>query len=535
MLNELGELLIASENEHLEFKEAKERYSFDKLTRYCAALANEGGGKFILGVTNRVPRAVVGSNAFMDLERTKNELLNKLHFRVEAKAVQHPNGRVVIFDVPSRPIGRAVDVDGAYLMRSGESLTKMTPDMLKRIFDEAVTDFSASICPSANMDDLSSEAIERFRTLWHRKTGNHTLTALSDEQLLIDAELITDDGITYAALVLLGTPAALRKYLADAEVIYEYRSNEADIRYARRTEYREGFFLFQDELWEDVDARNDVQHIQEGLFLRDLPTFNEQVVREAILNSVCHRDYQLPGSVFVRQFPRKLEVVSPGGFPVGINTENVLRRQSPRNRRIAESLQRCGLVERSGQGMDTMFRESIKEGKAKPDFSGTDEYFVNLTLHGEIQDPRFVQFLEKIGQETLESFTVDDLILLDAIYKDNSIEDSLKPRLPRLLEKGIVERVGRGRGTRYILSQRFYSFLGKQASYTRKKGLDRETNKRLLLEHIKRRRSGTQLNELMEVLPALTRDQVQGLLRDLKAQGQVEVKGRGSGARWYTL
>lgn len=70
-LSELQTWMNARENEHLEFKEAKTRYDFEELVKYCVAFANEGGGRMILGVTDRLPRAVVGSQAFPDLERTK--------------------------------------------------------------------------------------------------------------------------------------------------------------------------------------------------------------------------------------------------------------------------------------------------------------------------------------------------------------------------------------------------------------------------------------------------------------------------------
>ena len=48
-------MLLQSESEHLEFKEAKSDYDFDKLTDYCCALGNEGGGSIILGVTDKMP------------------------------------------------------------------------------------------------------------------------------------------------------------------------------------------------------------------------------------------------------------------------------------------------------------------------------------------------------------------------------------------------------------------------------------------------------------------------------------------------
>ena len=62
--NELQTWLNSREDEHLEFKEAKANFHFETLVKYCVALANEGGGRMILGVTDKLPRTVVGSRAF---------------------------------------------------------------------------------------------------------------------------------------------------------------------------------------------------------------------------------------------------------------------------------------------------------------------------------------------------------------------------------------------------------------------------------------------------------------------------------------
>jgi ATP-dependent DNA helicase RecG len=282
----------------------------------------------------------------------------------------------------------------------------------------------------------------------------------------------------------MGTRAALGRHLAQSEVVYEYRSNEASIPYQQREEHRQGFFLSNERPWELVDLRNEEQQYQDRFFVGSISALNETVVREAILNAVSHRDYRLGGSTFIRQYPRKLEIVSPGGFPVGVTAENILWRQSPRNRRIAETFGRCGLVERSGQGANRMFEESIKESKRKPDFSGTDQYQVALTLWGEVQDPRFLAFLGKIGRETLASFTTHDLLVLDLVHREQAIPPELRDRLPNLRERGIIEMQGRGKGVRYLLSRSYYSFVGRKGTYTRKIGLDKETNKALLLRHI---------------------------------------------------
>ena len=533
-LEELEVIMASKEGENLEFKEAKTKYDFEKLVQYCAALANEGGGKILFGITDKRPRTIVGSQAFKQPERTRAGLIERLHLNIDFSIVVHLAGRVLIFHVPTHPIGNPVKYKGIYWQRQGDSLIAMSEDRLRCIFAEAGHDFSADICPGATMDDLDTAAIEDFRQRWINKSGNHGLTTLSQKQLLEDVDALVDNKLTYAALILFGTHKALGRYLAQSEVIFEYRSSDASGPAQQRKEFRLGFFSFYDALWELINLRNDKQHFQSGLFVLDVPTFSERVVREAVLNAVSHRDYQLGGSVFIRQYPRRLLIESPGGFPVGINERNILDRQSPRNRRIADIFAKCGLVERSGQGMNLMYELCIQESKSTPDFTGSDQYQILLNLDGKVQDPRFLQFLEKVGKETLKLFSTADFLLLDHIHRESKIPEHLKKRLQSLVEMGIVERFGRGRGMKYVLSRRYYQMTGEKGTYTRKKGLDRETNKALLLKHIREnRKTGSRLKELMQVLPALSMPQVQTLLRELKSEGKIYLVGKTRSALWY--
>jgi ATP-dependent DNA helicase RecG len=269
-----------------------------------------------------------------------------------------------------------------------------------------------------------------------------------------------------------------------------------------------------------------------GLFRVEIPTFDEDVVREALLNAVSHRDYRRPGSVFVRQFPRRLEIVSPGGFPPGITPENVLDRQESRNRCVAEALGRCRLVERSGQGMDRIFARLIRNSQPRPDFTGTDAHQVSLTLLGEIRDPAFVQFLDKLGAERLESFSTRDYLVLDHVQREESVPDSLRSSVARLVDIGAIERVGR----KLLLSRGLYAHMGQRGTYTRKRGLDRDTNKALLLKHIRENaREGSPLSDLVQVLPQLDQRKVQQLLAELRSDGLVQPKGQRRWARWHPI
>lgn len=525
------ELLNAKEGEHYQFKEAKKRFDAGEAARCCCALANGGGGKLVFGITDKRPRRVVGSEAFDQPERTRKGLIDTLHIMVDFQLYEYEGKRVLVFDVASRPAGLPVQVEGVAWWYEGDSLIPMPPDVLRDVYEETGHDFSGDICPGAKVTDLDEAAIEAFRLNWFEKSGNKRIKNLSIDQLLRDAGGITSEGLTYAALVLFGTRDALRKHLAQAEIVFEYRSSEASGPAAQREEFTMGFFACFNRVWELINLRNDKQHYQEGLFVFDIPTFNERVVREALLNAISHRNYQLAGSVFVRQYRDRLVVESPGGFPAGVTPENILYRQSPRNRRIAEILALCGLVERSGQGMDLMYELSVRESKELPNFFGSDGYQVKLTLNGVILDKRLLLFIKKIGEERQELLSTDDFLVIEALFHGKPLNENLRLRLKHLVDMGIVEHLGRNK---YVLARGLYEVAGKSGIHTRLIGLDRETNKELLLKHIKANADkGAPLKELQQVLPGLSSRQIQILLDELRSNGKIEPKGKGKGAAWH--
>ncbi len=538
----LEEWILDKEGENLEFKKAENRFDFEELTKYCVALANEGGGRIILGVTDKRPRRIVGTKAFDQPERTRKGLCERFPLDVDFEEIRHPDcadgSRVLVFTIPSRPIGIAIQYKGRRWVRDEDSLVEMSDDRLREIHAEGGHDFSATAVSGLTVTDLDEAAIEDFRQRWiakATKAEDHSLAerlaSISLEQLLLDAEAFTEGTLNYAALVLFGTRAALTRHLAVSEIVFEYRSNDSSGPAQDRKEFREGFFSFYDQLWSVINLRNDQQDFQEGLFVTPISTFSERPVREAILNAVSHRNYQLGGSIFIRQFPRRLEIDSPGGLPVGITLDNILDRQNPRNRRVAELLTRCGLVERSGQGMNLIYEELIKHSKPQPDFSRTDQYQFSITLHGTVQDPAFIRFVEKVSKETDTFFTTEDWLLMSAAARGEKLPSGSDRAIVRLIDLGILDH---GKGHSHILSRRYYEFVGKKGAYTRKKGLDREQNLALLEKHLDEFAAhGSRLEELNQVLPSLPDTTIRSLLRTLRKRGKAHCIGRSRGARWY--
>lgn len=132
---------LPRETTALEFKEAKTQINTKTFYQYCVAIANEGGGHLLLGIKNKPPREVVGTAAFNNPAGMEEKSFDKLRFRVGIEEVLHPDGRVIVCQIPSRPRGTAYNYEGAYLMRSGEKLVPMSEDKLRQIFAEGQPDW----------------------------------------------------------------------------------------------------------------------------------------------------------------------------------------------------------------------------------------------------------------------------------------------------------------------------------------------------------------------------------------------------------
>jgi len=435
----LQEIINAKEGGHFEFKKAENRFDIDEGAKYLCAMSNCGGGRLVLGVTDKRPRKIVGTKACTQPENTIRYFMDKLHVRVDFEIYHDEKGnRVLVFEVASRPIGLPVQFEGIAWWRDGDSLVHMPEEVRHKIYMEFDDDFSSEICPDVTVDDLDRKAINKFRKKWRGHSGNNRLTSLSDEQLLIDCGAITDKGVTYAALILFGKQVVIRRKLHHAEVIFEYRPKEAAGPAAQREEFGAGFFTYNDRIWELVNLRNDDQYYKDGFYKHPVPSYYEDVVRESLLNAVSHRDYRLGGGIFVRQYQNRLVIESPGGLPHGITIENILNRQNARNRLIADIFKLCGLVERSGQGMNLIYEMAIKDAKPLPDFSGSDIYFVMLTLIGQVISTDMLSFIKKIDEERLEKITTDDYLLLASLFTQKGLDRIDFKEFEHLVELEIV-------------------------------------------------------------------------------------------------
>lgn len=442
---------------------------------YVTALCNEGGGYLVLGMEDAYPHQVVGTKqnkgAIGELESNiyrDTSIRPSIYELYEDETTKE--GRVLVIDVPGRPIGKLFRFEDVPLMRVGEELKPMSDEEIFKILQEQEPDFSSEICSTVSINDLDTEAIRILKQKYATKQKNPNFLTLPDEQVLSDLQLMKEGKVTYAALILVGKREKLIELLPQASVILEYRKSENLVPYDNRYTYSEPFYKMIDMLWHDINLRNDKIDVNDNSYIFNIPFFNEDVIREAINNAIAHRDYRRTSETVIKQYPQKLIVMNAGGFPLGVSIDNLLRVQStPRNRLLADVLEKTGVVERSGQGIDKIFKNTLSEGKDSPDYSHSDSFRVELHLSAVIKDKAFAMFLESEQRDLAEEdrLSVFDVISLNEVRqgKSQSVE---KDSIEKLLSCGLIEKRGRTRGTYYILSKSYYEFSSQEGEYSQK-------------------------------------------------------------------
>lgn len=534
----IDELKSLRESEdHVEFKAATNNFSYNGgshtdqnerrkcILGYVAAFSNEGGGQLVLGMSDKHPHEVVGTNfAENKVGALVDDIYAKMNIRVEAEELFEGNLRVLLITIPRRPIGKLMKYEGIPLMRIGDSLRNMSDEEMFKILSEQQPDFSAKICTHLKIEDLEPEAIITLKDRFATKNNNPSFKNINNYQALSDLELVIGDKVTYAALILLGKKESIRKYLPQSRIVLEYRGTEAQIQSDWREEIIAPFFIGLEDTWRLIHSRNSVEHINNGPYIDDIIVFDEVVIREALLNAVAHRDYSLTSEIVIRQSPKTLIINNPGGFPKGVTLDNIITINStPRSRLLSEVLLKTGLVERSGQGIDKIFSISLAQGKPEPDYTGSDLFQVSLNLNSHIMDKEFYLFIKNASNELAQDqqLSVHDIIALAKIRDGYSTGIGLAV-IQRLELNKLINRIGSGNSQRYILGTVYQNLVNRPLKIGKY-----ATNEVTTVINLLAKKGMTRMGGIVkEFNGALNRDQVKFLIEKLVEDEVVEKIGK---------
>lgn len=541
--HELKTLLAKGETLTVEFKSDAKSLPDRDLVATVVALGNTEGGLILLGVED--DGTVTGVQpSHQDAAGLAALIANRTSpsVAVRAEVIDWDNKKILGIQVP-KSRGIVSTSDGLLLRRrllaSGrpEAVPFYPHEFMQRQSAMGLVDPSATPLTSLTVEDLNPLERQRIRESIRRYGGDTSLVPLADDELDGALGLVTAfEGVrrpTVAGLLIMGREAILRKHLPAHEVAFQVlegtnvRVNEFFRKPLLQT-FEEIELLFK--------ARIDEQEIQVGLFRVPIPNYDRRAFREAFINALVHRDYSRLGAVHVRLDEDGLTLSSPGGFVEGITLRNLLV-AAPRSRNplLADIVKRIGLAERTGRGIDRIYEGMLRYGRPAPDYEMSDASSVVLIMPKSDADTGFLEMILRHEEQTGTAMPIDSLIILSRLRHERRLttadlavdtqksEQTTRTALEKLVEAGLIEAHGTGRGRTYTLSAKVYRRAGQKAAYVRQAGFEPIQQEQMVLAYIEKHGS-IKRGEVAD-LCHLSPPQAYRLLKRLKEQGQIQQIG----------
>lgn len=460
---------------------------------------------------------------------------------------QFPYKGKSIIAISVEPDGKKyATTDGRCLKRLGKNSKPFYPDEMSHIYSSNQTpDFSNQIIAESSVEDINLMVVYSLKEKLKIRDASSTLPQMDDMAFLKDLGLTAEDNgqvkLTIAGLLFVGKDASIQRLLPQAEVIYLHYGKDNLEEYNARLDMKQPIITILDRLTEKVQNDNKIQNVQIGLFRLEIADFSEKVFQEALLNALSHRDYEQLGAVYVKHYPDKIVIENPGGFLEGITEKNIITHPSvPRNKLIAETLQRLKYVQRTGQGVDIIFREMVSMGKPYPVYRVFSDA-VQLTIASATEYKDFVKFIVKEQDTKQISLSLSELMIMRYVTDNRQInldkaqeltqasEDEVRRSLVNLVRYGLLETSGKD----YMLTARVYEAVKSDVEYTRDKKIQYIRAKEMITEYIKMQGSITKVT--VQELCGFTEKQARNTLEKMHREGVIKLANSGRYAKYILL
>ncbi len=536
-------MIPKKESMTVEFKSDRKSLSDRELIEAVVCMANSDGGFIYLGVEDDGQVTGLHKNhedyqglAAMIGNRTTPpvqvgiEVLNQAGRTV--LRIEVPKSRHLVATSEGLIKRRRMQSDG-----KPECVPFLPHEFASRQASFRQLDMSALPVREATLDDLDPVQRARLRQFIERNRGDDVLLELDDARFDSALSLTIREGAgwqpTLTGLLLIGREESLRRLVPTHEIAFQMLEGEE----VRLNEFTRAPLIQSLEWLETLfKPLNPEAEMRIGLFRVSVPRLDWRAFREALANAVIHRDYNLRGAVHVRIEGDTLTISNPGGLVEGVTLENLLTTEPrPRNPALADACKRIGLVERTGRGVEIIYRGMLRYGKQRPDYSRTDRYNVILRLSLSHANLAFLELVLKEEDRQGTPLPIDSLMTLSILLEQKRVnrkelaiflqKDSADAghTLEALVEAGLVQPHGATRGRTYTLSPQVYKELGAEVEYTRQVGFDRLQQEQLVRNYV-RQNGAIRRRDVMD-LCRLDRGQAYRLLQKLVNAGILDRTG----------
>ena len=504
------------------------------------------GGTVYFGVEDK-PVEVTGCDRNYDGQRIIEGIYDKTRPSLFTEIEDFEYEGKLVISISVKADGKTyTTTDGRCLKRLGRNSKPLYPDELSSIYSASQNpDFSGRIISESTIDDVNKLEVYSLKEKLRVRDSKSTLPDLEDNDFLRDLQLTKYDGdverLTVAGLLFVGKEASIQRLLPQAEVIYLHYSSDNLEEYDARLDMKLPLISVIDKLTERVQAYSKIENIQVGLFRLEIEEFPERVFQEALLNALSHRDYQSDAAVYVKQYPDRIVIENPGGFLDGITENNIITHPSvPRNKLIAETLQNLKYVQRTGQGVDIIFKDMVSMGKPYPRYRAYNAA-VSLTIFSSIDNTEFVKFITEVQDKNSRIMPLAEMMILRDLM-DNRKEqlstladtvqkslDETKKSCNELINNGLIEIVGK----EYMLTAKVYEALKSDVEYTRDKTIQYIKAKNMILEYLQSNDKITSAK--IQEMCGFTKQQARTVIDKMRNEELLDICRRGKKSYYVKL
>ena len=345
-ITELRERILRWENLHTDFKERI--FSPDELAKDLVCFANTDGGQLIIGVAkDRTSKGVD------DPDRVNRDVDNVAFNNCEppitvVQEVLDDNGRkIVVVNIPKGDHRPYRTNKGRYYVRTSSGCRDASREELLRLFQATESlYYDETPLPRLGLHDLDMDSFEQYL----EKVGLSELE-IDPTRLLQNWALASDDHPTLAGLLLFGRDP--QKHIPFAQInAARFPGTDSAEEPLDRKDLTGRLLDIISEAERFLRLHLRTPHKIQDFKPEPKPEIPLAALREAVVNSVAHRDYTVQGPVRLFIFEDRVEIHTPGKPPNTV-TEEAMRAgvHVVRNPRIYARLADAGLVTRAGTGI----------------------------------------------------------------------------------------------------------------------------------------------------------------------------------------
>lgn len=526
--------------------------NFDEIAKDCVAFANKEGGHLAIGIENNddFPPSQQRINDSLKEEVVKriNELTVNVAIIPSILKAQN-GGEYLDLEILRSAVSIASTTKGGYYIRDNDKSKPIAPDdLLRAITDKPSFSWETKVSLKYRVEQCDND--KKVNLLNKIRTSDRVsafVKQMLDDEILRYYSLVSEDGyMTNLGVLWLGTqPQRARLLYSPTVQFIRFDANGNKVFKQVWDDYTLNPDELLESIWQNIPDWRESNEVSDGLWRKEIPAYDEKVVREVLCNSIAHRPYTTRGDVFINIFPDRMEVVNPGRLPLGVTPNNILRTTVKRNIELSRLFYALHIMEGEGSGYDLMYQTQLSLGKNVP-IVKEGEDSVSVTIARKIvskEASRIYDYMQYVYPEIVEhqkAVIAFGLILQEEIISSEALakklqlpeSDRLRSYVDILCAKKVVLSRGRGKGTKYYVNPEIIS-NSKANIQTTLKTIEPYRLKELILQDLKYHPDSL-ISEMSIRLPDIAFKDLQNTVRKMAKEGILAYDG-GRKYRRYSL